>query len=56
VSNHRGETVVLGILVAGGEPADVPVSVTADAVRALRLVGLTADSLALAREAVTADQ
>jgi hypothetical protein len=37
---------------AGGGAEDVPLTVTAEAVRALRLVGLTGDAQALAREAV----
>jgi hypothetical protein len=50
---RTGEAVLLSVLLAGGNTADAltPVSVIADAVRALRQAGLKADALALAREA-----
>jgi hypothetical protein len=51
-TNRRGEAVLLSVLMAGGGAEDVPLTVTAEAVRALRLVGLTGDAQALAREAV----
>lgn len=52
VNGRRGEAALLSILLAGGDSGEVPLSVTGDAVRALRLVGLKADAFALAREAV----
>jgi hypothetical protein len=52
MNNHRGEAVLISILLAGGGADDTPLFVTADAVRALRLVGLTGDAMALARETV----
>jgi len=49
-AGHRGEAVLMSLLLAGGEAEDTPLFVSVDAVRALREVGLTADALALARE------
>jgi hypothetical protein len=45
--NHRGESVLMALLLAGGEPS---LANTVETVRALRLVGLTADAALLARE------
>lgn len=50
-ANHRGEAVLMSLLLAGGEAEDVPLSVSVDVVRALREVGLAAEAGALAREA-----
>jgi hypothetical protein len=48
VAGRRGEAVMIGLLLAGGsEPSPFA---TIETVRALRLVGLTADSAMLARE------
>jgi hypothetical protein len=52
VNNRRGEVALLSILLVGNGSGEVPLFVTADAVRALRLVGLKADAFALAREVV----
>ena len=49
-ANRRGETVLLALAVAGTNANEVPLVPAIDIIRALRLVGLTADALALARE------
>jgi len=49
-ANRRGEAVLLGLLVADGGIGEPPFFALADTVRALRLVGLSADAQALARE------
>ncbi len=48
---RRGETVLLGLLLGGGGASETPVFVWAEIVRSLRMVGLTAEALSLAREA-----
>jgi hypothetical protein len=50
-ANHRGETVLLALAATNSVPNETPSALPAiESVRALRLVGLTADSLMLARE------
>jgi hypothetical protein len=50
-ANHRGETVLLALAAANSVPNEKPSVLPAvESVRALRVVGLTADALMLARE------
>lgn len=53
IANHRGETVLLSLLLGGGNVEEPSFLATVGVVRALRLVGLAADSATFAREAVT---
>ncbi len=50
-NQRRAETVLICLSLVNAGVSETPLFVTAEAVRALRLVGLTADALALAREA-----
>lgn len=47
---HRGEVVLLSLLLSGGNAGELSLPVTLAVVRALRLAGLTADAAALARQ------
>jgi len=51
-SNHKGETVLMGLLAATGGKEDPPVLANLDVIRALHAVGLTSDATALARDVV----
>jgi hypothetical protein len=52
-NGRRGETILLCLLLSGmGSPNDLSPYVSIETIRALRLVGLTSESMALARETV----
>jgi hypothetical protein len=53
VANKRGETVLLGLLLTGGGTGESSLLAVVETVRALRLVGLTADAAMLAREGLS---
>jgi len=55
-ANRKGETVLLGIVLAGSGANDTAPFVLIETVRALRLAGFTADALSLAREAIISAQ
>ena len=50
-AGRRGETVLLALILAGGKDGDATPLTTIESVRALNLVGLTADAAIIAREA-----
>lgn len=50
-AGRRGETVLLSLVLASGGVQEAPLLTIVEVVKALRLVGLTSDSLAFAREA-----
>ncbi len=53
-ANRKGEAVLLGLILMGSNAGDASLGVKVEIIRALRLLGLTAEAQALAREVIVA--